>query len=65
MTTFRCFLWIRNGSAAARSERVIKRRSGTLAFAIGYCLPVNHLPWYCITDGEPAGRYLDTRFLRV
>jgi hypothetical protein len=31
----------------------------TVAFAIGYRLPVNHLLRYCITDGESTARYLD------
>jgi len=61
MTTFRSFLWNRERPcSAAPSEPSAGVRS--LDIAIGYCLPVNHLPWYCITDGEPAGRYLETRF---
>jgi len=60
MITFRGFLWKRKRPcSAAPSEPSAGVRS--LDIAIGYGLPVNHLPWYCITDGEPAGRYLDTR----
>jgi hypothetical protein len=28
-------------------------------------IPIGHLPWYYISDGEPADRRRDTRFLRV
>ena len=57
VTTFLCFLWIQERLCSSRSERVIKQRSETVAFAIEHFLRVNHLPSNCFTDGEPTGRY--------
>jgi hypothetical protein len=58
MITFRGFLWKRERPcSAAPSEPSAGVRS--LDIAIGYCLPVNHLPWYRITDAESTGRYVD------